>query len=193
MRILKFLVRIFYRILFKIEIKGLENIPENEGVIIAPNHTSNFDPPLVVGFLPHSLKIMGKAELFKNKLFAWVLTKVGAFPVNRGEADITAIKTAMRFLKANYPLLVFPHGTRIKRGVDVPLKEGVILIALRAKKNIVPAYISGNFSFRSKITLSFGEVFDLSEYYTAKLTPEEVKALAGELWEKMKSLSKENL
>ena len=136
---------------------------------------------------------MGKAELFKNKLFAWVLTKVGAFPVNRGEADITAIKTAMRFLKANYPLLVFPHGTRIKRGVDVPLKEGVILIALRAKKNIVPAYISGNFSFRSKITLSFGEVFDLSEYYTAKLTPEEVKALAGELWKKMKSLSKENL
>ena len=86
MRILKFLVRIFYRILFKIEIEGLENIPDNEGVIIAPNHTSNFDPPLVVGFLPHSLKIMGKAELFKNKLFAWVLTKVGAFPVNRGEA-----------------------------------------------------------------------------------------------------------
>lgn len=193
MKLLKFLVRIFYRILFKIEIEGLENIPENEGVIIAPNHISNFDPPLVVGFLPQNLKIMGKAELFKNKLFAWVLTKVGAFPVNRGEADITAIKTAMRFLKANYPLLVFPHGTRIKSGKDEPIKEGVILIALKAKKNIVPAYISGTFGFRNKITLSIGKVFDLSEYYTAKLTPEEVKALAGELWEEMKSLNKERV
>ena len=193
MKVLKFLVRIFYRILFRIEIEGLENIPENEGVIIAPNHTSNFDPPLVVGFLPHSLKIMGKAELFKNKLFAWVLTKVGAFPVNRGEADITAIKTAMRFLKANFPLLVFPHGTRIKYGEDAPLKEGVVLIALKAKKNIVPAYISGRFTFRSKITLSFGPVFDLSEYYSAKLTPEEVKNLTAELWERMKSLNKESL
>ena len=193
MKTLKFLIRIIYRLLFRIEIEGLDKIPENEGVIIAPNHISNFDPPMLIGFLPHALKIMGKAELFKFKPFAWVLTKVGAFPINRGDADITAIKTAMRYLKANFPLLIFPHGTRIKQGEDIPLKEGVILIALRAKRNIVPAYISGTFGFRHKITLTFGDVFDLSEYYSAKLTPEEVKNLAGELWEKMKSLNKESL
>ncbi len=191
MRILKFLVRIFYRILFKIEIEGLDRIPNGEGVIIAPNHTSNFDPPLLVGFLPQAIRIMGKAELFKNKLLAWFFTKIGVFPVNRGEADITAIKTAMRFLKANYPLLIFPHGTRIKQGEDVPLKEGVILIALKAKKNIIPAYISGSFGFRHKITLTFGEEFDLSEYYTKRLTPEEVKDLATQLWDRMKALNKE--
>lgn len=190
MKILKFLVRIFYRILFKIEIEGLDKIPENEGVIIAPNHISNFDPPMLVGFLPQTIKIMGKAELFKNKLLAWFFTKVGVFPINRGDADITAIKTAMRFLKANYPVLMFPHGTRIKQGEDVGVKEGVILIALRAKKNILPAYISGTFGFRHKVTLTFGEVFDLSEYYSAKLTPEEVKALSVELWERMKALNK---
>lgn len=188
MKVIKFIARLLMHLLFKIEIKGLENIPSTDGVIIAPNHISNWDPVIVIGFFKHPIKIMAKAELFKNFIFKAFFTFVGAFPINRGDADITAIKTAMRFLKNDEKLLVFPHGTRLKPEDDISVKEGVILIALKARKNIVPAYISGNYRLGSKIILSYGEPFDLSPYYTQKLTPDDVKALADELWSKMKEL-----
>lgn len=190
MIVLRFLVRVFYRIFFNVEIEGIENIPEDEGVVIAPNHISNLDPPLVIGFYPKNLRIMAKSELFSNKLFSWFFTAVGAFPVNRGDADITAVKTAMRVLKNNEKLLIFPHGTRIKPGTDEPIKEGAVLIAIKAKKNIVPAYISGTYGFRHKIILSFGKPFDLSPYYTARLSPEDLKDITEQVWDAMKALNK---
>lgn len=181
------------RLLFRIEIKGLENIPDDQGVIIAPNHISNWDPFLVVGFFPVlPLKIMSKAELFKIPVLSSILKAVGAFPINRGDADITAVKTALRYLKTNHKLLVFPHGTRIKPDMDVSVKEGVILIALQSRKNIVPAYISGSYKIGRKLTLTYGEPLDLSPYYAQRLTPEEAKKLADMLWEKMKALKEGN-
>ncbi|MBQ7976194.1 MAG: 1-acyl-sn-glycerol-3-phosphate acyltransferase [Clostridia bacterium] len=189
MRVLKFLVRVFFRILFNIKIEGLENIPE-DGAVIAPNHISNLDPPLVIAFCPLKLRIMAKAELFSNRLFKWFFTAVGAFPVDRGNADITAIKTALRILKNKEKLLIFPHGTRIKQGADEPIKEGVILIALKAKKNIVPAYISGTYGFRHKIVLTVGKPFDLSPYFDVRLSPSELKDIADKVWSAMKALDK---
>ncbi len=191
MTLLRFLVRIYMRCLYKIKIEGLENIPKDEGVILAPNHISNLDPLLVVGFCPIRMKMMAKAELFKNKLIGAFFKSIGAFPINRGDADITAIKTALRYLKNEELLLVFPHGTRIKQGEDIPIKEGVVLIALKAKKNIVPAYISGTYGFRHKITLHIGKPYDLSPYYNDKITPSQAKILADEIWETMKALDKD--
>ena len=192
MTVLRFLVRVYMRIAFNVKIEGIENVPE-EGAIIAPNHISNYDPLLVVGFCPIKMRIMAKAELFKNKIFKWFFTNIGAFPVDRGNADITAIKTAMRILKKDEKLLVFPHGTRTKPGEDEPIKEGVLLIAIKARKNIVPAYISGTYGFRHKITLNIGKPFDLSPYFDARLTPSELKDLAGKVWDAMKALDKGNL
>ena len=189
MTVLRFLVRVYMRIAFNVKIEGIENVPE-EGALIAPNHISNYDPLLVVGFCPIKLRIMAKAELFKNIFLKWFFTAIGAFPVDRGNADITAIKTAMRILKKDEKLLVFPHGTRIKPGADEPIKEGVLLIALKARKNIVPAYISGTYGFRHKIVLSIGEPFDLSPYFDARLTPSELKELADKVWSAMKALDK---
>ena len=190
MKVLKFIVRFVYRILFNIKIEGAENIPA-DGVVIAPNHISNFDPPLLVGFVKEPLRIMAKAELFSTKITAWFFNAVGAFPVNRGDADITAIKTALRVLKNDEKLLIFPHGTRIAPNTDEPIKEGAVLIAIKAKKNIVPAYISGTYGFRHKIVLTFGKPFDLSPYYTARLSPEDLKNITDRVWESMKALKKD--
>lgn len=189
MTVLRFLIRVYMRIAFKVKIEGIENIPK-EGALIAPNHISNYDPLLVVAFCPIKMRIMAKAELFKNRILKWFFTAIGAFPVDRGNADLTAIKTAMRILKNDEKLLVFPHGTRIKPGTDEPIKEGAILIALKAKKNIVPAYISGTYGFRHKIVLNIGEPYDLSPYYDSRITPSELKDLTNKVWEAMKALDK---
>lgn len=193
MPVLKFLIRIYFRIMYKVQIVGMENLPDGEGAIIAPNHISNLDPLLVVGFCKKPMKAMAKAELFKNKICAAFFKAVGAFPINRGDADITAIKTCLRFLKKEELVLIFPHGTRIKPGEDISIKEGVVLMALKARKNIVPCYISGTYGFRKPITLHIGKPFDLSSHFDDKITPSGAKQLADEIWQAMKDLDKESV
>ena len=188
MTVLRFIIRVIYRLLFNVKITGLENIPDDDGSILAPNHISWLDPVLVVGFCPKPLKMMAKAELFNNKLYAWFFNLIGAFPIHRGDADITAIKTCLRYLKNNETILMFPHGTRIHQGEDIPIKEGAVLIALKAKKNIIPAYISGDYKFRKNVTLTIGKPFDLSPYFEEKLSPSRVKELTKDVWEAMKAL-----
>lgn len=192
MPVLKFLIRIYFRIMYNVKIEGAENLPDGEGAIIAPNHISNLDPLLVVAFGRKPMKIMAKAELFKFKLSDAFFRAVGAFPVSRGDADITAVKTCLRFLKKEELVLIFPHGTRIKPGEDVAIKEGVVLMALKARKNIVPCYISGTYGFRKKITLHIGKTFDLSSHYDDKITPTGAKELADKIWDAMKALDKED-
>lgn len=192
MTVLKFLIRVYMRIMYKVRIVGAENLPDGEGAIIAPNHISNLDPLLVVAFCKKPMKIMAKAELFKFKITDAFFRAVGAFPINRGDADITAVKTCLRFLKKDELVLLFPHGTRIKPGEDISIKEGVVLMALKARKNIVPCYISGTYGFRKQITLHIGKPYDLSPHYDDKITPTGAKEIAGEIWEAMKALDKED-
>ena len=84
------------RLLYRIEVKGLENLPRN-GVLLCPNHASDLDPVLIGICLPinYRLHFMAKEELFQNRLFGRILRALGAFPVNREGADIQAVKTAM--------------------------------------------------------------------------------------------------
>ena len=181
------LVRAFCSIMFKIRIEGLENIPNDGGVMITPNHTSNWDPALIGSIYPKKVHFMAKAELFKNKFFGTVLKALGAFPIARGGVDIESIKTAIRLLKSGETVIIFPHGRRIKQNEDVPIKEGAVMIALRSKVKIVPVYISGEYKFRHKITVRFGAPVDYSEY-TGKITVEKQRELSDELWDKMKAL-----
>ena len=186
--IVRFCVRIFYKCVFRVTVSGAENIPKTGGVMLAPNHTSNWDPPFVGCFSPRQVNLIAKSELFKNKLTGWFLKNLGAFPVERGMADVEAIKTSIRLLKNGEVLVMFPHGRRIKQGEDTPIKDGAVMIALRSKVPVVPVYISGEYKFGKKIKLSFGEPMDLSEYYGQQVSPEKQKELSGELWNKMKAL-----
>ena len=92
-----YLVNLVAGILHPVTIIGRENLPEH-GALLCPNHNSNWDPVLVALKVPvnYRLHIMAKKELFCNKVFDWVLRKLGAFPVDRGEGDIEAVKTALK-------------------------------------------------------------------------------------------------
>lgn len=165
---LRNLCRIFYLIVFRITIIGKENIPkEKGGYIIASNHVSNNDPPVVGITFKGKYNFMAKEELFhKNPIFTWLITKLGAFPVKRGAKDgAQAIQKALESLKNGRIFVIFPEGTRSKDGELGRAKSGVTLIAAQAKVPVVPVFIKyGRKKFRREIQISVGEMIPAERF-----------------------------
>ena len=153
------LVRFIYHIVFHITLVGKENIPaEKGGFIIASNHVSNNDPPVIGIMFRGKYSFMAKEELFKNELFAWLIRRLGAFPVKRGAGDGSAIQNALKSLENGRIFVIFPEGTRSKDGELGRAKSGVTLIAAQAKVPVVPVFIKyGRKKFRRNIVVSIGE------------------------------------
>ena len=136
-------VEIFYlHIKYKTRILNPENIPDlSGGFIVACNHQSYSDPPVLAGIFKGRFSFMAKSELFKNKLFAWLIKKCGAFPVVREAKDSAALDRAVEDLKQNKIFVIFPEGTRSKDGVIARAKSGVAMIAGMANAPVVPVCI----------------------------------------------------
>lgn len=145
-------------------IKGLDNIDEESSLLIG-NHKSGKDILLIAYALKEYYpRFMAKKELFSNKILDWFMTKAGAFPVDRDKKDFNAIKTAINLLKDNNIVVIFPEGTRNKTDeVILPFKKGTGSLALLAKTKIIPFAITGDYKFRSKPVIEFGEKIDLAK------------------------------
>jgi 1-acyl-sn-glycerol-3-phosphate acyltransferase len=134
--------------LFRLRVTGLEHIPSEGGFVLAANHTSNFDPwPLGVALFPgRFLRFMGKSELFWFPLGAFI-GAAGAFPVRRGQKDLEAIQTAVELCREGHAVVMFPEGTRRKKGFvkkhEAKAHTGAARIALEAEVPLVPAAIKG--------------------------------------------------
>ncbi len=137
----KILCRIWYGIFFRTKVIGAENIPKSGGFILAANHMSNWDPPFLGTFIDREVNFMGKEELFKNPIMAAICRGLHVFPVKRGAADKSAIKTALKILKNGDCFGIFPEGTRSKSGKIRKAESGVSLIAAMSKVPIIPAAI----------------------------------------------------
>ncbi len=137
------LVEIFFlHIRFKATVINRENIPDlSGGFIVACNHQRYDDPPVLAGVFKGRFSFMAKSELFKNKLFAWIIKQCGAFPVVRGAKDSAAIDRAVEDLKKNKIFIIFPEGTRSKTGVLARAKSGVAVIAGMADAPVLPVCI----------------------------------------------------
>jgi len=139
------LLKIAYGICFRGEITGLENLPTEGGYIVASNHASLLDPPIVGLYLPRQVGFFARRTLWKPGLASWWLTGVGTIPVDRdGGTDVTAIKRVLQTLKAGKVVILFPEGTRSPDGQLQPPKAGVGLIACRSQVPVVPARIFGS-------------------------------------------------
>jgi 1-acyl-sn-glycerol-3-phosphate acyltransferase len=140
--IIRFCVKVFLMIRFRIKIDGIENIP-NGACILAMNHTSNYDSLLVGTHTPRKMHIMAKEELFKNGFFSYIITEMGAFPVKRGQADMKSLKHTFKILKNGGIFSIFFEGTRSKTGEIQEAKKGIGFIASRSKAPVVPTYVYG--------------------------------------------------
>ena len=132
-----------FRLFLRMEVFGRENIPEEGPVVIASNHLSLLDPPILGAAATRKIHCMAKSELFKPAWFGALIRKLGAFPVKRGEMDREAIKTGLTILKENKVLAVFPEGTRSKDGELGRAGGGAFMMGVKRKAKIVPACIYG--------------------------------------------------
>lgn len=138
------LIVIVLKVFFRIEIVGRENIPSHGAFILACNHTSYFDPPiLAAGCFRRRLNFLAKEELFRHRLFAWYIRHLGAFPIRREGSDISAVKESIRRMRRGEPLVIFPEGGRSKDGILREGLPGIALLATREHIPVVPAFIKG--------------------------------------------------
>lgn len=164
--IAKFLVWIAFNIAFSLKFEGRGNIPKKTPVIYASNHRTNADPPLVGCGARGTYAFMAKEELFGNKLFAVLISSLGAFPVSRGKGDTAVLDTAVERLNNGKSLMIFPEGTRSKDGKVHRGHSGAAVIAARSGKQIIPVGIvfGEKLKFRTKIVVKYGEPIDPAEY-----------------------------
>jgi len=155
--------------LYRLRADGVEHLPEG-GYVLAANHTSNFDPwPLGIPVFPRrQLRFMAKSELFGTPL-APILHAGGAFKVHRGEGDVEAMRTAAELVRAGEIVVMFPEGTRRRKGLrkkHVPRPHtGAARIALEARAPLVPAAIAGTDRLLrlGPLRVAYGDPLDLSD------------------------------
>ncbi len=160
----KVVFRPLVKALFKMEFKGLENIPKDRSnYIVAINHTSAFDPILVAcpKELP-PLHFMAKIELFSNPFLAWFMTHMYGFPVRRGKGDTSAIDYGEKLINEGHIMAICPEGRRIKDKDGVPqrAKSGVAIIAKATGADILPVaiYCDGKIKAGKKVIISYGKM-----------------------------------
>lgn len=137
---------VVYDMFFRGEVAGLENLPRSGAFLIASNHASHLDPPIVGSQVSRQMCFFARKTLWKPGIAAWWLDTVGTIPVDRdGGADVTAIKRVLRALSDDKALILFPEGTRSPDGRLQPPKPGVGLIACRTQVPVVPARVFGSF------------------------------------------------
>ena len=158
--IIKTLGLVFLKIFYPYEVENGHSLPDNEGMIVCSNHISNLDPVLINATQNRLLHFMAKKELFKNKLFAAIIRKCGAFPVDRGHDGGKAVGTAEELLNDENCLGIFIEGTRSKTGNLGKPHSGALRIAFATKKPIVPCCITCKSVFVKpfkKIKISYGK------------------------------------
>ncbi len=133
------LVRTYARLFYGLRVSGLENVPRQGGAVVACNHVSTWDPPIVGVSINRKLEFMAKKELFEKPLSRAVMRGLRAFPVDREGQDIGAIKEALRRLKDGRVIGIFVQGTR--NAGDAAALDGASYLAQRAAVPLVPAAI----------------------------------------------------
>lgn len=149
-RLAQVLIRFTARLVWGLRVEGIENIPADGSFILASNHKSYLDPPLLGAPLPRELRYFAKKQLFSIPILGRTIRGYGAIPIDREGFDRRGIAQALDVLAAGEGLVVFPEGTRIRRpGLGRP-REGVGLLTLKSGAPVVPAHLSGTWEPRRR-------------------------------------------
>lgn len=182
MRVYQASTRIFKAFLLiwhRLRIRGAENIPDRGGVLIASNHASYLDPPVVgVGYRGRPVHFMARDTLWNSKFGAWWMDRVGCIPVSRGTGDLKALKLTIKALKEGKAVSMFPEGTRTEDGELQSAKGGIGFIIEKSGCVVVPAYIDGSFKAHPK-GAKFIRPCKLTITYGKPITPEDFQALGS--------------
>jgi 1-acyl-sn-glycerol-3-phosphate acyltransferase len=159
--------RLLFYFFFKVlglQIEGVENVPEKGGVIIAPNHRSNYDPPLVgCCITSRPVYFLAKKGLFINRIVSWILKTVCAIPVNTENPGIKTMRVFVELLRRGKAVIIFPEGSRSKTNEFLSPHPGVGYLSIKVNVPVVPVLVTGthesmlnHFLRRTPLTVNFG-------------------------------------
>jgi len=191
------LTRIISKLIFRIKTSGQENVPPSGGFILASNHISYYDPPLVGSWITREVYFFAKKELFKNRLFGALITATNSLPVNRYGIDRQSIRLAVDAIKRGFGLTVFPEGTRSRTEEFLSPKPGIGMIAARAGCPIAVGYLHGSnklkdcFWGRDRMTMTYGETFPAEWVKSFPATKEGYQQIAEAVMERIGQIKKQ--
>lgn len=172
-RLFQFIItHIFYmirlKLVYRLEVHGLENVPKDNAYIVAPNHLSTLDPPMIAGIMPRPVAFMAKKELFENPFMRWWLNWLGSFAVDRENLSVSTIRTVLTIKKTNWVFGIFPQGTRQEPGIISDITKGFASLAKTTKCGIIPIGIVGTekakyLPFSGKIIIKIGKIIPYTE------------------------------
>ena len=169
--IARILLGIYFFLYHRLSVFGKENIPKAP-VILAANHCSYLDPPILGVSFPRRLRSIAWEGLFKNPVFAWVIRALGAVPVSHENKESAAglLRQVLSFLEEGSDVLIFPEGQRTDNGRLKELEGGVALLSLRTGAPILPVWIQGTYRAMS-ISMSFPRPIKLRVFYGEAIDP----------------------
>lgn len=184
----RIITTIVFKLFYRVEVINKDKIPERGPALLCANHNAFLD----MFFLGFSLKRwihwMAKEELFRNPIAAFLLKRLGAFPVKRGTGDVGSVKNAYRLLEQGKIVGIFPQGTRRHTDGTARVKSGAAMIAANAGVPIIPATVKGSYKLFSKMTINYGEPFFIDKHED-KLTKEELAEISRDIINRIYSLS----
>ncbi len=181
-------VRGVARMLWRARVFGANNVPSHGALIVACNHVSYLDPPLMGCFCPRRISYMAKKELFEIPVLGSMIRGLGAYAVDRRGSATAAIRRSLHVLEAGGAVGIFPEGTRNPHG-DIQPQTGVALLAALAQAPVVPACIAGSDRARQlgRIEVAFGAPLALAT--GRKATREDLAKFTGEIMTAIEELA----
>jgi 1-acyl-sn-glycerol-3-phosphate acyltransferase len=167
------LVYTLARLFLRMRVIGIENVPRDGGAIIAANHMSYLDIPLLGCALKRRADFIGKSELFRNPMVGFLFRRLGGFPIKRGSIDRSALVEAVKRLKAGRLVVFYPEGRRSEDGLLQRAKPGIGMVAVKAQVPIIPVLIEGTGQILPKrswrfrfhpVVIRFGPPLDPSKF-----------------------------
>ncbi len=159
------------RVIFGFRIHGRESFPKTGGVIVAANHASYLDIPILGCAIRRRVFFLGRANLFPNPYLSWVLQRLGWIPLKTHRLDRKAFEIALGHLRAGTPVVIFPEGSRSEEGQLQEGRPGIGYLVKESQCQVIPVYISGTFRVLPvgacwprlfPMSVSFGKVMDVS-------------------------------
>lgn len=169
----RLILLVFFRLFYNLKVYDADKVPKKGGFILASNHLSFFDPPVLACAAKRQLNFLAREDLFRAFVIGWFIKRLKAIPVKRDFQDMRAMREAARKLMDGEPLLLFPEGTRGGGDEFLDAKLGVSFLARLAKVPIVPVYLEGTdkalprgarFFKPAKICVRFGDAINLSGF-----------------------------